>query len=107
MFDCFVKSKSTLVIPIWQRSSLPQNGLTLTIYVKVLIWGNSLRLDEDLNFDPFTCVSVANPCWIKSCGDNEKHPMSDKSISINTVCSPTGTPNIIKSPLSFVVTVNL
>ena len=95
MFADAVKSKSTLVIPNKQMSGSPHNGWTLTILFNDLTCGNSCKLLEVLNLLPSTCDSVANPELIKSCGDNEKQPISDKSTSINIVCSPVGTPNII------------
>jgi cellulose synthase/poly-beta-1,6-N-acetylglucosamine synthase-like glycosyltransferase len=38
-----------------------------------------------LNLEPLTCDSTATPESIKSCGESEKQPISDKSTSINIV----------------------
>ena len=51
-------------------SSCPQRGEISTFLFNVLICGNSLKLDDFLNVDPLTCVSVACPALIKSCGVN-------------------------------------
>ena len=60
-FASDVKSKSTLVIPKLHISGSPHNGDMSTILFNVLIWGNSFKFVADLNFDPFTCDSVACP----------------------------------------------
>jgi hypothetical protein len=60
---------------------------------------------EDLNLYLFLNLSTPAPCLIKSYGLNENAPMSDKSTSTCNVWFPKGTPQIIKSPASFVLTV--
>ena len=62
---------------------------------------------DDLNWSPSNCSAVARPDLIKSAGLNEKQPMSDKSTSTWIVCSPKGTPQIMKSPELLVFTVYL
>ena len=80
-----VKSKSDLVIPNKQISGSPHNGATSIILFKEIICGNSFKLVDVLKLDPLIWDSTAKPAAIKSCGDNEKHPISDKSTSINNV----------------------
>ena len=53
----------------------------------------------------FLNLSTPAPCLIKSYGLNENAPMSDKSTSTCNVWLPNGTPQIIKSPASLVLTV--
>ena len=95
IFASDVKSKSTLVIPNWQISGSPHKGAISTILFNVLICGSSDRFVDDLNLFPSTWSSVAAPACIKSCGPNEKQPISERSQSIKTVWAPSGTPKII------------
>ena len=85
IFRLAVKSKSDLVIPNKQISGSPHNGDTSIILFKLTICGNSFKFVDFLNLDPSTCESTAIPISNKSCGDNEKQPISDKSTSINIV----------------------
>ena len=85
IFRFAVKSKSDLVIPNKQISGSPHNGDTSIILFKLTICGNSFKFVDVLNLEPLTCDSTATPMSIKSCGDNEKQPISDKSTSINIV----------------------
>ena len=102
-----LKSKSTLVIPISQRSCSPQNDVTSASFFMFIICGKDAKSVDDLNWSPLNCSDDAIPILIKSEGRKEKQPMFDKSKSKTTVCIPSGTPIIMKSPLSLVLTVNL
>ena len=71
------------------------------------ICGKESKSSDSLNENLFLNPSTFIPCLIKSYGLKEKQPTSDKSASICIVCAPIGTPQIIKSPALFVLTVYL
>ena len=98
------KSKSTLVIPTSHISSWPQNELTSISFISFTIWGNDDKSLESLNNWPLNCDFTPLPILIKSDGLNENSPILDKSKSITIFWLPNGTPTIIKSPESLVLT---
>ena len=81
IFASSLKSKSHLLIAIWQISGSPHNGATSIDFVSETICGNPSKLLELLKVGPDTWASVALPILIKSCGVKENSPISDKSKS--------------------------
>ena len=60
------KSKSVLVNPISQKSSLPQKGKTSIVLSNETICGNVFKSSDALNVYLFLNLSTPSPCLIKS-----------------------------------------
>ena len=95
------------MIPTLHRSFSPQKDVTSMSLVPNSNCGKDDKSLDDLNKGPLNCSAAPIPIRIKSDGLNEKHPILERSRSIVMICIPNGTPTIIKSPLSFVLTVYL